>query len=555
MAKEPVNPYAQFLPSPAPEAAPNPYAQFVTAPQAKAAPPAPDTSAAQLAGVVSGAFSPYATAAGMGAMAGAPFAGVGAPFGAAGGVLSLGLADLGTGLYNTATPLFNGERVRLPSEIIRSQLQNVGVGRAPQTPGQEVLFRTAEGAAGALSGASALGTMASRAAPGVARNVMQLMAQAPLAQTAAGAAAGGVPAAAREYGGVTDPLALAALSLGAGGLAGAAATPRPTAVTPQQLIDRARTAYANAEQAGVQFEPTSIANLGTNILTSLSTHPRVQFHPGLHPRVATVLTAIEDSAQNALTSGAQISFSELELLRRLARTAANTPDRDQRRLVGMIINQIDSFVDAPPANAVVSGNAPGAATAIREARQAWRQMSQGDVFDTMVERATQSAGGLNSKSLQAQARAVANNPNRMRGLDRNLQQQVRNLASGRGGLSTLQGLGSFAPSLDAKNVMNYVLGAGTGGAIYTGQPALGALGVGLGATGLASKAAANRMALNRVNAMASEARGTPARQIPFAPLAAAAGQEAVRGSGGISVTLRPDIKDPNKRASMGLPPL
>jgi hypothetical protein len=31
MAKEPVNPYAQFLPAPAPEASPNPYAQFVTA--------------------------------------------------------------------------------------------------------------------------------------------------------------------------------------------------------------------------------------------------------------------------------------------------------------------------------------------------------------------------------------------------------------------------------------------------------------------------------------------------------------------------------------------
>jgi len=33
MAKEPVNPYAQFLPSPAPEALPNPYAQFVVAPR------------------------------------------------------------------------------------------------------------------------------------------------------------------------------------------------------------------------------------------------------------------------------------------------------------------------------------------------------------------------------------------------------------------------------------------------------------------------------------------------------------------------------------------
>ena len=34
MAKEPVNPYAQFLPAPAPEASPDPYAQFVVAPRA-----------------------------------------------------------------------------------------------------------------------------------------------------------------------------------------------------------------------------------------------------------------------------------------------------------------------------------------------------------------------------------------------------------------------------------------------------------------------------------------------------------------------------------------
>ena len=73
-----------------------PWDKYKSAAQAKTAPPAPDTSAAQLAGVVSGAVSPYAAAGAMGAAAGAPFAGVGAIPGAAGGVLSLGLADLGT---------------------------------------------------------------------------------------------------------------------------------------------------------------------------------------------------------------------------------------------------------------------------------------------------------------------------------------------------------------------------------------------------------------------------------------------------------------------------
>src|SRR5512137_2533723 len=68
----------------------------------------------QIGGVATRALAPYATAAGLGAAAGAPFAGVGAVPGAAGGVLSLGVGDIGTGIYNLAAPLFGGERVPLP---------------------------------------------------------------------------------------------------------------------------------------------------------------------------------------------------------------------------------------------------------------------------------------------------------------------------------------------------------------------------------------------------------------------------------------------------------
>lgn len=482
--------------------------------------PQPDTSLSQNVGVIASALSPYATAAGIGALAGAPFAGVGAIPGAAGGVLSLGLGDLGTSVYNAAAPLFGGQRVPLPSETIRAGYESVGVGRRPQTPEQEVLFRTAEGAAGALGGASAFGTLAARQAPGLTRNIMQQLAQQRGAQTAAGAGAAAAPTIAREYGGVTDPAALMGLSLAGGMTAGGLATPRPRSVTSEQLNAQAKAAYDRAEQAGVLFDPTSVANLGGTIRQSFTANPKVQFDPVLHPRINRVLQRIDEVANEAAQNGTPISFSQVELLRRVARTAANSMDKDERRLGYDLIRQIDGFVEAPPQGAVIAGQAPDAATALKEARTAWRRMSQADALDTMVDRASRSAHGLSATSLRQQARNMANNPNRMRAFDSDIRKEIEGLARGTGGLAAAESMGRLAPSFDFRNVRpGNILAGGAGGAFYAGEPTVGAIGLGLSGAGLASRAVSNRMASSRMAAMTNRARGTPEKQIPAAQIA------------------------------------
>lgn len=481
--------------------------------------------AAQLLGVTNSAILPYATMAGLGAAAGAPFAGIGAVPGAAGGVLSLGLGDLGTNIYNAGASLLGGKPAQLPSETIRRLYENVGVGRRPQTPGQEVLFSAAEGAAGGLSGATAFNRLAQRTAPGVTRNIMQELGRAPGVQTAAGAGAATAPTIGREYAGIENPLAQFGLSVAGGMAGGRMATPRPRTVTSGQLATRAQEAYGRAEQAGVQFTPASISNLGNSIRQAFSTHPRVQFDPSLHPRINTVLQRIEEASIAAQQSGTPISFSQVELLRRIARTAANSLDRDERRLGADVIRQIDNFVQAPPPRAIVSGQGPDAARAITEARAAWRRMSQADALDTIVERASNSAQGLNASSLRAQARAIANNPNRMRGFDPDIQTEIRSLARGNRGLSTLQTIGQFAPSFNLRNLPGSAVTAGAGGALYSGSPTAAAVGVGLGATGMVAKTAANRMATGRVASMADRARGTPQREIPLPQIASQIAQQ------------------------------
>jgi len=491
------------------------------APQAPQAPvPQPDTSLAQYAGVITSALSPYATAATLGAAAGAPFAGVGAPIGAAGGVLSLGLADLGTGIYNAAAPLFDGQRVSLPSETIRAGYENVGIGRRPQTPDQEVLLRTIEGGAGALGGATAFGNLAARQAPGLTRNIMQQLAQHRGAQTAAGAGAAAAPTIAREYGGVTDPVALMGLSLLGGMTTGALATPRPRSVTSAQLNAQAKAAYDRAEQAGVLFDPTSVVNLGGTIRQSFTANPKVQFDPVLHPRINRALERIDEVANEAAQNGASIPFSQVELLRRVARTAANSMDKDERRLGYDLIRQIDAFVEAPPRGAVVVGPAPEAATALKEARTAWRRMSQADALDTMVDRARRTDKPF-SLALRDKAKQVADNPNRMRAFDKDIQREIDSLARGQGVIGATGKVGRLSPSFDIRNIrFGYVLAGGTGSAFYSDQPTVGAIGLGLSGAGLASRAVSNRMASNRMAAITNRVRGTPEKRIPAVPIAA-----------------------------------
>jgi hypothetical protein len=445
--------------------------------------------------------------------------------GAAAGVTALGVADLGTLLYNLGGTLFDAERVPLPSETIRKGYENVGIGRRPQTPDQEVLFRTVEGAGGGLSSATAFKELARTTTPGVTRNVMQELGRGPGVQTAAGAGAAAAPTIGREYAGVENPLAQFGLSVAGGMTGGRLATPGATPVTREQLVSKATNDYRRAEEAGVQFDGAAIADLSQSIRQSLS-QPNLQFHPRLHPRINVILDDIDAAVTNAQTNGTPISFSQLELLRRVARTAGKSLDKDERRLSSNIIRQIDDFVDAPPANAVIAGDAADAGTAIKNARTSWRRMSQMDAIDSMVEKATDSAEGLSANSLRSAARKIVNNPNKMRSFDPDIQKQLKDLTRGSGGLSTLQTVGVFGPKIpkSAPEMVRAIPGAGlltgSGTAAYSGSPGLAATGLTLAGTGMVSNAAANKLALNRVNKMADQAGGAPPREM-FRPQIAA----------------------------------
>jgi hypothetical protein len=481
----------------------------------------PDTSLTQLAGVVGGALAPYATVAGLGAAAGAPFAGVGALPGAAAGVLSLGLSDLGTGIYNVAAPAFGGKAVPLPSQTIREAYRDVGLVSSPQTPGQRILAQTTEGLAGGVAAPAALATTAGRMAPSITRSAMQILAQSPRQQAAAATGAAAAPAIAREAG-VTDPLALMGLSLAGGMAAGRATTPKPTPKSTEALRLQADVAYQAAKSAGVRFDDTAVNNLATNIRQDLTAIDDIQFNPRLHPRIAVALDEIDAVA----ASGQPISFSQVEMMRRVANTARRSADPDERRLGSIIIDKIDDFIARPPANAVVAGDDAAAAIAITEARRAWRLKRQGEEIDTLIERATNSASGLSAGSLRSQFRTVVNNKNRLRQFDPEVQKLMKDFVRGKGGVAPLQALGNLAPSTSLRGIL---AGGGLGGVAYYGSPVTAAT---LTATGFGSRALANRMAQTQAQNIASAARGgVVGKKVPTPQIISSIGREAVTDVG------------------------
>jgi hypothetical protein len=476
----------------------------------------PDNSLNQWAGVATNALAPYATAAGLGAAAGSiPTGGIGAPAGAALGVMGLGLGDLGTALvYNPVLNAFGYKSAPLPSDLIRQGYRSVGIGTEPQTAPQRVFGAAIEGAAGAAGGAAGANTLARMVTNPTARRVATVMGEAPRVQAASGAGAAAAGQTAREAGaGTAGQIAASIL----GGLAGGRmAAPRPTEITSDMLRTQARAAYTTAENAGVAFAPSGIDHLASQVRADLTGQPNVQFHPRLHPRIAAVMDEIDTAAAQANQTGQPVSFSELELLRRLAGTAGRSADADERRLSGSIIEQIDNFVQAPPANAVAGGNAPQAAQAVVTARDAWRRMSQADQIETLVENARLSAGEGDAASIRNQFRTVARNPARLRRFDPEIQTVIRDIAAGRGGVATLQKLGKLAPSLDLRR-LGTLLTAGGAEALREGNTGYGALALGLSAGGAAARTAANRMAAGRAARAASRARGTQQFQTPLVP--------------------------------------
>jgi hypothetical protein len=480
----------------------DPYADLgvveIAAPRAKAPRKGMD-KATQVAGVTSGALLPYATAAGAGALAGAPFAGVGALPGAAGGVLALGAGDIGTSVYNIGASLFGGDRVPLPSETIRQGYEAVGVGRQPETSGEQVYNDILQAGAAGFGQAKGFQTLADVAASPQSQNFMRMMGQNVRGQTGASIGAAGAPSVASNYFNVENPYALMGLSLAGGGLGGKAATASPKPVTAAALKEESGKLYRAMEAENVNIAPQAMTDLALAARTKLS---GLRYDPDTDKVVNEALKLFD------VKSGKPMTFDMLEKFRRSVRDLPyseaggkrGTPD--ERAMVKALEETIDDFMDGlTPAQ--TTGDAAAANTFLAQARAVRGRGYQTEALENAFSAATRTSSTADStktfpRALRDEFAKIAKNERKLSRFDKPTQELIKKVANGTVTQKVLMTLGKLSPSARLFGMQMPVYGAGYGGLATMSPTAAAGLATAQTA-GAIAKGVANRMTRTQAN--------------------------------------------------------
>lgn len=452
--------------------------------------------ATQVAGVTSGALLPYATAAGTGALAGAPFAGVGALPGAAGGVLALGAGDLGTSIYNMGASLFGGKRVPLPSETIRQGYEAVGVGRQPETSGEQVYNDILQAGAAGLGQAKGFQTLADVAASPQSQNFMRMMGQNARGQTAASIGGAAAPSVASNYFNVENPYALMGLSLAGAGLGGKVATASPKPVTATALKEESGKLYKQMRDEGVQIAPQAMTDLAAQVRTKIKGLP---YDPDNDLVVNQALKMLD------VKSGKPLSYDMLDNLRQKIRdlpyspTGLPTADAKESAVVAAIDDAIDDYMEGLTPAQTTAGDASTATSLIKKARDVRRRGYLTETLENAFKKATDASERQDNprpfaKGLRAEFKTIADNPRKIAKFDKPTQALIKQVANGTITQKGLQALGRLSPSsrLFGLQAGGYTLGA-------LSAPGPTALLAGAQVAGAAAKGVANRMTRGQAN--------------------------------------------------------
>ena len=249
-----------------------------------------------------------------------------------------------------------------------------------------------------------------------------------------------------------------------------------------QLKESARAIYNKLDNAGVTIEQPKIASLASDIA---KTAKKEGFNARIHPKVAAALDEISNSSSQNMT------LSELDTMRRVARAAARSIEPDEARLGSIIVNKIDDFMNKLPESSL-SGKADiNIGPMYKQARDLWQRSKKSETIMDAVEKAKLQASGFEN-GLRTQFRSLLNNKKKMQGFTQDEKAAMRKVVQGGGAENTLKFLGKFGFSEGhATSMLGSSIGV-AGGAAIGGAP--GAVAVPL--IGQVSKSLAQRLTRN-----------------------------------------------------------
>lgn len=370
------------------------------------------------------------------------------------------VSDFLSGAYNLGAGLLGSES-RMP---YMSQAQQRGLTQMGFPVPETGMERAAQAGIQGLTSAAG----AARAAPSLFG--ADLARQLP-ASTAAPMAAEPVAAQTKELTGSDLAALVAAVGVSgavgksAGDVAGRIAAGRqPAPPTMQQVQQRAQRAYQRVADEGIELNNTAAQNLVAGIRTRLD---NADFLPENAREVANVLNRYDTIVQRG-----NVSFNDVEQMRRMANTLLSNQDKNIRRLGREMIGGIDDYVaNLTPQNVTAgAGGIDQAVRSIRQARNDWRNLSRATTLDDILNVSEARAlrpTASESELIRTGFINLAANREKMRLFNDNERNAIRAVANGGSLDNFLSLVARFNPQRN-----QLVTGGAVGGAAFGGPETL-----------------------------------------------------------------------------------
>lgn len=275
------------------------------------------------------------------------------------------------------------------------------------------------------------------------------------------------------------------------------------APSTEQLRTTASKAADRARAQGVVFNAHSYTDMVNRIERQLASL-------GLNKQITPkTFAAIKELAGRR---GAQLTFDEVETLRRIAGGAAGAKSPQDRMLAAILVDEIDNFVGTPANVAYASGDSAIAAASMTEMRRNWSRMRRAEALEKALTRAERQAGSAGSggnidNAMRQQVKSLLNNDKMMRGFSPQERAVMEDVVRGGSMRDALRTLGKIAPG---GNGLSLFLNLG---GIYMDPKFLAATMIGTG-----SKALSDRATLQAARYLSAIVRSggqmPPARQLP-----------------------------------------
>lgn len=255
-------------------------------------------------------------------------------------------------------------------------------------------------------------------------------------------------------GGAIDKAILTGLGYTTGRTAASQATP-----TAQRLKELSRQAYDQAENAGVVINPKSFAN---SVGTIVGNAAKEGIDPTLHPQATAALKRLTDVVE----SGEPIALQQLETLRKIAKGAAGSLSRDERRIARIIVDSLDDYaLNLGQADIIAGDASANVGQLLSNARNLWSRASKSEVVEELIDRAqnraSQFSGSGYENAIRTEFRNLIQNPKRLRMFTPAEQNALRTVARGGPVGNVLRYFGKLAPT----GVVSGALGSGMGAAV------------------------------------------------------------------------------------------